>query len=45
MMITTAIALACLAPLKPLPPLGCSSDNAVLITNQDGHCYWVFVGC
>jgi len=31
--------------LKPLPPLGCSSSDAVCQCDSNGNCQWVFVGC
>ena len=36
---------ACVPPVLPVPPVGCSSSDAVLITNSDGSCYWVFMDC
>jgi len=35
--------LACGA--RPIPPLGCKRENAVCICDEDGECYWAFVGC
>lgn len=31
--------------IKPIPPIGCSSADAMCICDEDGNCYWVFVGC
>ena len=45
LMLVSTIVSACLPPLKPLPPLGCSSDDAVLVTETNGQCYWVFISC
>lgn len=28
--------------LKPLPPLGCKSSDAVCMCDSDGNCQWVF---
>lgn len=28
--------------LKPLPPLGCDSDNAVCVCDRNGNCSWQF---
>ena len=38
------MASACIAPIKPIPPIGCSSSDAVLV-NDGGSCYWIFIGC
>ena len=44
-LLTITTANACIEPVVPVPPVGCSYSDAVLITDQDGYCYWVFVGC
>ena len=31
--------------IKPIPPIGCSSSNAVCQCDSSGNCQWVFVGC
>jgi len=43
--VSATLASACITPIKPIAPIGCSSSDAVLITNSDGTCYWVFMGC
>lgn len=35
---------ACIPPLKPMPPIGCSYDNAVLMRGAM-TCTWVYMGC
>lgn len=40
-----SVANACLPPMQPLPPIGCTSANATLAVAADGECYWVFIGC
>lgn len=44
MAIIATAAYACIPPLKPLPPLGCTYDNAVLV-HQGSSCYWVYMNC
>ncbi len=44
LLITTVALQACIPPIMPIPPIGCTQDNAVLI-NDGSHCYWVFTGC
>jgi len=39
------VASACVPPVKPVPPVGCSSDDAVLVSMSDGSCKWYFMGC
>ena len=39
------LSYACITPIQPIPPIGCSAGDATLITNSDGTCYWVFIGC
>lgn len=36
---------ACITPVKPVAPAGCTASDAVLITSADGTCIWVFLGC
>ena len=31
--------------LKPLPPFGCKSEDAVCVCDRDGNCQWQFIGC
>jgi len=45
MAITASVASACVAPIMPIPPIGCSSSDAVLVRTAGGGCYWVFIGC
>jgi hypothetical protein len=28
--------------IKPLPPLGCKSENAHCVCDAAGHCHWEF---
>lgn len=44
LIVGVAILNACLAPIKPIPPIGCSYQNAMLV-NNGGQCYWVYVNC
>ena len=37
-------AYACLPPMKPMPPMGCTYSDAMLIRNGNS-CYWVYVNC
>ena len=35
---------SCVAPVKPVPPIGCSYQDAVLV--HDGQwCEWVYMSC
>jgi len=45
LLIGASAASACITPIQPIPPIGCSSSNAVLMTASDGTCHWVFIGC
>ena len=40
------LASACIPPIKPLPPLGCTYQDAVLVHSPNGNiCYWVYMNC
>ena len=48
LILVVALALtasACIPPVQPLAPLGCTSGHAILVTQADGTCYWTWVGC
>lgn len=32
-----------LAPLPPLPPLGCDSMQPVCVCDNQGNCFWQFI--
>lgn len=36
--------MACITPIKPIPPIGCMYEDALLINNGNS-CYWVYVNC
>jgi len=36
---------ACITPLKPIPPLGCTYADAVLVWMSDNTCQWYYIGC
>lgn len=38
-------AQACVPPDQPVPPVGCTSANAYLVSMSDGSCKWYFIGC
>ena len=40
----TVSAFACMPPMKPMPPMGCNYNNAMLM-NDGNRCYWVYVNC
>jgi hypothetical protein len=42
--VTVAIASMCIAPIKPIPPAGCTYADAVLI-KQGTNCYWIYNNC
>ena len=44
LVLLTATVDACIEPIKPIPPIGCSYNNALLV-HQGNQCYWVYVGC
>ena len=36
---------ACVAPIKPIPPIGCSYSDAILVHVSYTQCKWVYVNC
>ena len=36
---------ACVPPLKPFPPLGCTYADAKLVWMSDNSCKWYYIGC
>jgi hypothetical protein len=31
--------------IPPIPPIGCSSEDATCVCDEDGNCRWEFIGC
>ena len=31
--------------VKPVPPVGCSYEDAICVCDSDGNCAWFFAGC
>ena len=42
--LVSTLAIACIPPIKPIPPIGCTYADAVLVRGN-GDCYWVYMGC
>ena len=36
---------ACIAPIKPIPPIGCKYSDAVLVWMSDNSCKWYYMNC
>ncbi len=32
-------------PIKPITPIGCIGGENILVTDEHGKSYWVWVGC
>lgn len=45
LIVSVSMALACIPPIKPLPPIGCQYSDAVLIRVDNYTCYWQYQGC
>jgi len=45
LIVIATVATACIPPIKPIPPIGCDFENAVLMRTTSGSCYWVYMGC